>query len=371
MKTKAAVLREWKGKISIEELELDPPKAGEVMVKVAHCGWCHSDQSFWEGTMGLDILPFVMGHECAGIVEEVGPRVDHLKPGDHVVACFVAPCGVCEQCVSGRTYTCENLMTGIAGGKLLDGTTRFKTADREEINHILYVSGFSEYITAPAISSVKIRDDLPLDQAALLGCCVGTGWGAAVRTAEVQNGESVAVWGCGGIGLNIIQGARLRQAYPIIAVDMEGSKEKIAREMGATHFINNSKNDPVPIIREELTNSKGVQHVFEAVGDPGAYLQAFYTLGIAGTLYAVGLVKLEEMVSLPFMGIPFLTQRIQGVTYGSVRWVVDVPRMADLAVKGDLKLDKLITEHFKLEDLDEVIKTMEKHQIIGRWVCDL
>lgn len=371
MKTKAAVLRDWEGEIAIEELDLEPPKENEVLVKVAHTGWCHSDLSIWKGIYGLDILPFVMGHECAGIVEEVGPRVDHLKPGDHVVSCFVAPCGKCEQCVSGRTHTCETLIPALGTGKLLDGTARFKDADGEEINHTLFVSGFSEYIVAPAVSSVKVRDDLPLDQACLLGCCVGTGWGSAIKVAKIQPGESVAIWGAGGIGLSIIQGARLSGAYPIIVVDLEGSKEEIAREMGATHFINSSENDPVPIIREELTNEAGVQHVFEAIGDPGAYLQAFFTVGLAGTMYAVGICSCEDMVALPFYVIPFQSNQIVGITYGGVRHQVDVPRMADQAVKGDLKLDKLITKHFKLEEINDVRKAMEERQIVGRWVCDL
>ncbi|MBI4767056.1 MAG: alcohol dehydrogenase catalytic domain-containing protein [Deltaproteobacteria bacterium] len=370
MKTKAAVTRSWGEPMTIEELELESPKAGEVLIKVAHTGFCHSDLSAWKGIYGLDVLPIVLGHECAGVVQEVGAGVTHLKPGDHAVSCWQAPCGTCESCVSGNTHICENLLPSLGSGKLMDGTARFKDKNGEVINHALYVSGFSEYIVSPAIASVKVPKELPLDQACLLGCAVGTGWGAVHRSAMVKTGESVAVWGCGGIGLNIIQGARLAHAYPIIAVDLEGSKEALAREMGATHFINSSKEDPVPIIREKITGGKGVHYVFEAIGDPGAYLQSFFVLKNGGRLMAVGIPSCEEMVTLPFYIVPFQANKIEGVLYGSLRHQIDIPRLADLALRGDLKLEPMITQHCKLEDVNGMIEAMEKREIVGRWVFD-
>jgi S-(hydroxymethyl)glutathione dehydrogenase/alcohol dehydrogenase len=371
MKTKAAVTRDWGVPMTIEELELEDPKEGEVMVKVAHTGFCHSDLSAWKGTYGLDVLPLVLGHEAAGIVEKVGPGVTKLKKGDHVVSCWQAPCGKCENCVSGNTHICETLLPSLGSGKLFDGTARFRTKKGEVVNHTLYVSGFSEYIVSPVAASVKVPDELPLDQACLLGCAVGTGWGAVNRSAHVQMGESVAVWGMGGVGLNIIQAARLVGANPIIAVDLEGSKEAIAREMGATHFINSSKTDPVPIIREEITGGKGVHYVFEAIGDPGAYLQSFFTLRNGGKMMAVGICSCEDMVSLPFYAIPFQGNQIIGVLYGNLRHEIDIPRLADLALKGDLKVGQLITKHCKLEEINDVVNAMENRQIVGRWVFDL
>ena len=371
MKTKAAVTRMWQEPMTIEELELESPKAGEVLVKVAHTGFCHSDLSAWKGIYGMDVLPLVLGHECSGVVQEVGEGVTHLKQGDHVVSCWQAPCGKCETCVSGKTHICENLLTDLGTGKLLDGTARFKDNDGSEINHALYVSGFSEYIVSPAIAAVKVPDELPLDQACLIGCAVGTGWGAVHRSACVQAGESVAIWGMGGIGLNIVQGARLAGANPIIAVDLEGSKEEISRTMGATHFINSTDDDPVPIIREELTGGKGVHYVYEAIGDPGAYLQAFFTLRNGGRMMAVGIPSCEDMVSFPLFMVPFQANTIEGVLYGSLRHQIDIPRIADMALKGDLLLDQMITEHCKLEDVNEVMDAMEKRKIIGRWVFDL
>ena len=237
MKTKASVTRMWGEPMTIEEVELEGPKEEEVLVKVVNTGFCHSDLSAWKGIYGLDVLPLILGHETAGIVQEVGPGVTHVKPGDHVVSCWQAPCGKCENCVSGKTNICENLLPSLGSGKLpSDGTTRFKDTDGSDINHALYVSGFSEYIVSPAISSVKVPDELPLDQACLLGCAVGTGWGAVHRSAKVQAGESVAIWGMGGIGLNIVQGARLAGADPIIAVDLEAEaaeKAKLEAEKAA------------------------------------------------------------------------------------------------------------------------------------------
>lgn len=370
MKTRAAVCRDWGEPLTIEELDLESPKEGEVLVKVKHTGWCHSDLSAIKGIYGLDILPFVAGHECAGIVEEVGPGVTDLEPGDHVVSCWQAPCGHCEQCVNGNTHICNNLLVDLGTGKMPEGTARFKDANGESVNHALYVSGFSEYIVSPAVSSVKVPKELPLDQGCLLGCAVGTGWGAVNRTARVQAGESVAVWGMGGIGLSIIQGARLAGANPIIAVDLEESKRDVAMTVGATHFINSSEQDPVPIIREELTGGVGVHYVFEAIGDPGAYLQSFFTLRNGGSLMAVGIPSVEDMVTFPFFIVPFQANKIEGVLYGSLRHRIDIPILADMVLKGDLKLAPMITKHFKLEEINEVAEAMEKREIVGRWVCD-
>jgi S-(hydroxymethyl)glutathione dehydrogenase/alcohol dehydrogenase len=370
MKTRAAVSRELGEPFTIEELELAPPKANEVLVKTAHTGWCHSDLSQMKGSYGMDLIPYVPGHEVAGVVQEVGAGVTSLKPGDRVVSCWVAPCGKCEKCVSGQTHICETLHPGLASGKLLDGTSRFKAADGEDVNHFLFSSGFSEYIVTPEISSVKVPDELPLDQACLLGCCVCTGWGAVHRTSGIIPGQSAAVWGMGGIGLNIIQGLKTAGAYPIIAVDLEGSKEEIARKMGATHFINSSKVDPIPVIREELTAERGLDFVFEAIGDPGAYTQAFFALAIGGTMVGVGVPSNEDMVSLPFFMIPFGSMSIKGCIYGGVRHSIEIPLLANMAVRGDLDLKSLINKKFKLDEINEVAQAMEERKIVGRWVCD-
>ncbi|MCP4752871.1 MAG: alcohol dehydrogenase catalytic domain-containing protein [Proteobacteria bacterium] len=372
MKTKAAVGRAWNTPYTIEEIDIEAPKEKEVMVKVAHTGWCHSDLSGYKNRYALDdsLLPAVPGHESAGVVHSVGPGVTSLQPGDHVVTCWQAPCGQCEACVSGNTHICEWLLIDLGTGKLKDGTARFRDKDGSEINHSLYVSGFSEYIVTPEISSVKVSKELPLDQACLLGCCVGTGWGAVNRSARVQAGETVAIWGMGGVGLNVVRGAALAGANPIIAVDLEGSKEAIAKEMGATHFINSSQGDPVPMVKS-LTGEKGVHYAFEVTGDVGASVQASYTLRNGGKLMQVGIPAAGEEASYQLFIMPFQAQSVQGVLYGSLRHQIDIPILADMALKGDLMIDTLITKHFKLEEINEVREAMEKREIIGRWVCDL
>jgi S-(hydroxymethyl)glutathione dehydrogenase/alcohol dehydrogenase len=218
--------------------------------------------------------------------------------------------------------------------------------------------------------AIKIPKELPLDQACLLSCCVPTGWGSAVKIAKIAPRESVAIWGMGGIGLNIVQGARLSGADPIIAVDIEGSKEEIAVEMGATHFINNSMVDPVPLIRE-ITLGKRIDCAFEAVGDPGACLQIIWTLGKAGRFVVVGLIPMSEMVTLPFYLLVFKQQKIMGSSYGGIHTPTDIPLLADLAIKGELELKELISRHFILEEINEVMEAMENRKIVGRWVCDL
>jgi Zn-dependent alcohol dehydrogenase len=372
MKTKAAVCREFNKPYVIEEIDIEPPKANEVMVKVTHTGWCHSDLSALRDRYGFQasILPMVPGHESSGVVQSVGPGVTRLQPGDHVVTCWQAPCGRCESCVSGNTHICEYLLTEIGTGKLKDGTARFRDRDGSEINHCAYVSGFSEYTVTPEISAVRVPKELPMDQACLLGCCVGTGWGAVHRSAKVQAGESVAIWGVGGVGLNVVRGAALANADPIIAVDLEGTKEEIAREMGATHFINSSEEDPVPAIKN-LTHEKGVHYAFVVIGDVGASLQAFYTLRNGGKLMQVGIPSVADMASFPLFIMPFQAQKIEGVLYGSLRHQVDVPILANMALSGDLKVDRLITKHFRLEDLNDAVEAMENRKIVGRWICDL
>jgi S-(hydroxymethyl)glutathione dehydrogenase/alcohol dehydrogenase len=249
----------------------------------------------------------------------------------------------------------------------MDGTSRLTDAKGKRLNHQTFVSGFAEYMVIPEIGAIKIRDDMPLDQACFLGCCVPTGFGAVYNAAGVKPGDSVAIWGMGGIGLNVVRGAKLRSAYPIIAIDLEGSKETIAREFGATHFINSSKKDPVPIV-QELTRG-GAKFCFEAIGDPGAITQASWSLGLGGQLTQIGLTREEEMTGLPLVFTPIHCKSVVGTLYGNIRTHEDIPTFADMAMNGDFELDKLISKKFKVEEINEVGEAMEKRQIIGRWVC--
>jgi S-(hydroxymethyl)glutathione dehydrogenase/alcohol dehydrogenase len=367
MKIKAAVLREYNEPISIEEIELAPPKEKEVLVKTAYTGFCHSDYSFIIGAFKFPI-PLVLGHEASGVVEDVGPGVTSVKKGDHVVAAWMCPCGHCPECVSGRGHICRKSHEHHSAGTLLDGTSRLTDAKGNRLNHQTLVSGFAEYMVIPEIGTIKIRDDMPLDQACFLSCCVPTGFGAVYNVAGVKPGDSVAIWGMGGVGLNVVRGAKLRSAYPIIGVDLEGSKEAIAREFGATHFINNSKEDPVPII-QELTGG-GARYCFEAIGDPGAITQAVWALSLGGQLTQIGITPEVEMTGLPLAYFPPHCKSVVGTLYGNIRTHEDIPTFADMAMKGDIILDKLISKKFKVEEINQVVETMRKRQIIGRWVCD-
>ena len=367
MKIKAAVLREYNKPVSIEKIELAQPKANEVLVKTAYTGYCHSDYNFIIGAFKFP-LPLVLGHEASGVVEEVGPGVTSLKKGDHVVAAWMCPCGHCPECTSGHGYICRKSHEVHAAGTLMDMTSRLKDSKGNTLCHQTLVSGFAEYMVIPERGAIKIRDDVPLDQACFLSCCVPTGFGAVFNAAGVKPGDSVAIWGMGGIGLNVVRGAKLRSAYPIIGIDLEGSKEAIAREFGVTHFINNSKKDPVPII-QGLTGG-GAKYCFEAIGDPGAIIQASWSLGLGGQLTQIGITPEAEMTGLPLAYTPILCKSVVGTLYGNIRTHEDIPTLADMAMKGDFELDKLISKKFKIEEINDVGDAMEKRQIIGRWVCE-
>ena len=367
MKMKAAVLREYEKPLTIEEIELAPPKEKEVLIKTAYTGFCHSDLSFMDGSVKFP-LPLVLGHEASGIVEDVGPGVTTVKKGDHVVAAWMVPCGKCPECISGQGHICRRGHEMHGAGTLLDMTSRLTDSSGANLCHSIFVSGFAEYMVIPEAGAIRIRDDMPLDQACLLGCCLPTGFGAVYNAAGVKPGNSVAIWGMGGVGLNVVQGAKLRNADPIIGVDLEASKEAIARELGVTHFIDNSKDDPVPII-QELTDG-GADYCFEVIGDPGAITQAYWALGLGGKLVQVGVAPAESMTALPLTFHPLHCKKIEGTLYGNIQTHRDIPVFADMAVRGDFKLDRLITKKFKIEEINDVAEAMRKRQIVGRWVCE-
>jgi len=366
MKAKAAVLREFGKPVSIETIELADPKANEVMVRVMATGFCHSDLHVFLGEIPVP-LPIVLGHETAGVVEKVGPGVTKVKPGDRVVCVWMVPCGKCFQCLNGRPNICEGHFTPFLNGQLLDGTSRMTGEDGNPIGQAFFVSGFSTYTVVPEDGVIPLHKDIPFEQACQLGCSVPTGWGSVVNVAGVKAGTTVAVFGCGAIGLNIIRAAHLRHANPIIAVDLEGAKEEIAREMGATHFINSSKEDPVPRI-QELTGGAGVEYAFEAIGDPGAIIQAWWCLRMGGRLIIPGITPAEATTNLPLMLLPLHAKGIIGTLYGEIKPAVDIPRLIDLMATGALKTEKLVTRKIKLEQINEAAEAMLQRRVQGRWV---
>jgi Zn-dependent alcohol dehydrogenase len=366
MKTKAAVLRENNKPMSIETLELDDPKANEVLVKVVACGVCHSDLHAITGDLPF-FPPIVLGHEIGGVVEKVGPGVTTLEKGDHVICCWMVSCGTCFQCMSDNPTLCEVAAGNFIPGTLIDGTSRLKDQDGNTINHFLFASGFSQYVVTPELSTVKISKDVPLDKACLIGCCVPTGYGSVTKVANVKPRSSVGVWGCGGVGLSTIKVASLVGAYPIVAVDIEGSKEKIAMELGATHFIDCSKEDPVPKI-QELTEGRGADYTFECIGDPGAQVQAFWAVRQGGKLVLEGIAPVSSTTSFPSWYIGLQERSVVGTLYGSMHNQLVIPRLVDLYMAGAINVDKMITRNIKLEEVNDAYDMMRKRQIVGRWV---
>jgi S-(hydroxymethyl)glutathione dehydrogenase/alcohol dehydrogenase len=366
MKIKAAVLREVNKPYSIEELELDPPKEKEVLVRYAYTGYCHSDLSNLLGNVQM-ALPIVAGHEGAGIVEAVGPGCTKVKSGDHVVATWMVPCGECPQCLRGMGTVCQGTFKNFVEGMMLDGTSRIRDRNGKMVRHGNFVSGFSNYTVAPEKGLIPIPKEFPLEYASLMGCCIPTGWGSVTNCAKVKPGDRVAVYGLGGVGLNILRSCVLRHANPIIAVDIEESKRDLALEFGATDFICNAKEDPVPFIQGKTGG--GADFAFEAIGDPGAIVQAYWSIGVTGKLIIVGLTPHDQTTNLPLQVLPFQQKTIVGNLYGMISTHIDIPRLIHTAMTHDLKLDKLVGAKFKLEDINDVADKMHKRQLRGRWIC--
>ena len=376
MKIKGAVLREPNKPYSIEEMELEGPKEKEVLVKYAYAGYCHSDLHVQLGEIPI-ALPLVAGHEGAGIVEAVGSGVTRVKKGDHVGVTWMIACGQCPQCRRGMGNICSGNFGNFLQGMLLDGTSRIKDKKGQMVRHGNFVSCFSNYSVVPEDSAIPMPKQFPLQYAALMGCCVPTGWGTVTNTAKVQPGDAVAVWGLGGVGLNVLRAAVMQHANPVFAIDLEESKADLAKEFGATHFICNSKEDPVPTILkatggvqtpEGMWMGGGVDYAFEAIGDPGAIIQAWWSTCMGGRVIVPGITPFDQTTNLPLMLLPLHQKAIMGNLYGSISTHLDIPRLVNMAMKEDLKLDKLVTNQFKVEQINDVADKMHKRQIRGRWV---
>ncbi len=368
MKIKAAVLREYRVPMLIEELELAEPREHEVQVKMLACGFCHSDLSVWLGHIPQDI-PMVPGHEACAVVEKVGPGVTRLKPGDRVIGCWMVPCGHCFQCRRGRPNLCEVSARFFQEGNLLDGTSRLTDKDGRRVGLGSFIAGFATHSIMPDIGAIRVPDHikLPPEQLCQLGCSVATGWGSVVNVAQAREGNSIGIWGCGGIGLNAIRFAALRNCKPVVAVDLEISKRDIALEFGATHFIDSSRDDPIPIIKE-LTGGAGLEFVIEASGNSGAQVQAWWALRSGGTMVAIGITPIDSVTSIPLFYAPLHAKSIKGTLYGETHPTEDLPSLMEVMNTGILKTDKLITRLITLEDLDEVGQAILDRKVIGRWV---
>lgn len=346
MKTRAAVLWQPRETVQILEVDLAPPKAGEVLVKVAACGVCASDLHVVDGHLPKE-PPLVLGHEAAGVVVETGPQVERLTPGDHVVLALVPNCGLCRACRSGRQNFCERSGRMAATGTLADGTSRL-SHDGTALHHFNAVSSLAEYAVVPESAAVPVRGDVSLEAAALCGCAVITGYGAVVNTARVETGATVAVWGCGGVGLNCVQAARLTGAAVIVAVDLTSEKLKAAERLGATVLVDAREQDPVDAVRRATYG--GADYVFEAIGREEAIRQAWAAAASGGSVVVVGMMPRGSLLTIdPW---PFIYEKkLLGCFLGSARIRVDIPRLLDLYADGRLALDELVSHRIPLEEL--------------------
>ncbi|MGO9603784.1 MAG: Zn-dependent alcohol dehydrogenase [Candidatus Binataceae bacterium] len=353
---KAAMFHGPKQPLSIEDVELDKPQDREVLLRTVASGVCHSDLHFVDGFYPYP-APAVLGHEAAGIVEEVGRQVTYLKPGDHVIACLSVFCGYCDQCMSGHPNRCSN-----KAATQRDPKDKPRISQKgKPINQFLDLSSYCEKMLVHENALVKIREDIPLDRAALVGCGVTTGVGAVLNTAKVEPGSTVAVFGCGGVGLAAIQGARIAGARKIIAVDMFEGKLAMARRLGATDTVDASASDPIDEIKK-LTGGAGVDYSFEAIGLKKAAEQAFNSLKPGGTATVIGMIPVGQKVEID--GYMFLTERkLQGSNMGSNRFRIDMPRYLDFYLQGRLKLDEMISKRGKLEDVTEAFRAMKAGEV--------
>jgi S-(hydroxymethyl)glutathione dehydrogenase/alcohol dehydrogenase len=351
--TKAAVLYNFGEPLKVESLALASPREDEVTVKLAASGVCHSDLSVQQAKLPFP-PPVVLGHEGAGIIEDVGKDVKHLKPGDHVVLSWVENCGRCHFCIAGHAHLCDAMMASMmSGGELVfdkDGT---------KIARMAGVASFSERTVVRANAAIKIPDDVPLDRACLVGCGVMTGVGAAVNTAKVRPGQTVAVFGCGGVGLNVIQGAALCGASRIIAVDLAPAKLELAKTFGATDVVN-GKDGGAPDQIRALTDGLGVDFAFEVIGIPSVIQEAYMSLKRGGKVIVVGVPPMGQMVEIPGQMISLEEKSIVGSLYGSGNMKRDMPRLIDLYQRGRLKLDELVSKRIRLEDVNTAFADMEK-----------
>ena len=355
---KAAVLTEVGQALEIrDDVEVEAPRAGEVKVRMAASGVCHSDMSVQDGTIYCP-APVVLGHEGAGVVEEVGEGVTDLSPGDHVVISWVPQCGECFYCKRGQGSLCETGRSTLVSGGLLDGTTRL-TSRGAALYQMAAAGTFAESTIVPRIGAVKIPEDFDLTIAALIGCGVLTGTGAALNTANIAPGDTVAVLGCGGVGLNVIQGAKLAGAGEIIAIDQNETKLSLAKNFGATTTVNASQADATTEVMG-LTEQRGADVAFEVIGLGPTIDQTIRMTRSGGQAILVGVPKMDVDVTVPAMlGLIVQEKTIRGCWYGSSNVHTDIPKLVDLYRSGDLKLDELVSRTINLEDVNDAFTAMQ------------
>ncbi len=363
MDVRAAVAHKAGEPLSIETVQLDGPKAGEVLIEVKATGICHTDAFTLSGGDPEGLFPSILGHEGAGVVVETGPEVSSVKPGDHVIPLYTPECRQCEYCLSGRTNLCQAIRVTQGQGVMPDGTSRFSLGG-EPLYHYMGTSTFANYTVLPEIALAKIREDAPFDKVCYIGCGVTTGLGAVINTAKVAPGDNVVIFGLGGIGLNVVQGARMVGANMIVGVDINPKRQTLAEKFGMTHFVNPTEveGDLVAYL-VELTGG-GADHSFECIGNVDVMRQALECchkgwgqstiIGVAGAG--------QEISTRPFQ---LVTGRVwRGTAFGGAKGRTDVPRIVDWYMDGKINIDDLITHTMPLDDINDAFELMHAGESI-------
>ncbi|MFT4621748.1 MAG: S-(hydroxymethyl)glutathione dehydrogenase/alcohol dehydrogenase [Myxococcota bacterium] len=364
MKTRAAVAWEAGKDLEIEEIDIGGPRAGEVLIRIVATGVCHTDAYTLSGIDPEGLFPAVLGHEGGGVVVEVGPGVTTVKPGDHVIPLYIPECGSCNFCTSGKTNLCQSIRLTQGKGLMPDGTTRFSKNGRP-IYHYMGTSTFSEYTVVPEVSVAKINKEAPLEKVCLLGCGITTGIGAVLNTAKVEPGATIAVFGLGGIGLSVVQGAVMANAGRIIAVDINPAKFELARQLGATDCVNPNDTPDTPIqqVIVDMTGG-GVDYSFECVGNVHLMRAALecahkgwgesVIIGVAGAG--------EEIATRPFQ---LVTGRVwRGSAFGGVKGRTELPGMVEQAMRGEIIIDPMISFNLPLAEINQAFHLMHEGKAI-------
>ena len=367
MRIAAAVLRKPGRALELEELELEPPRRDEVLVRLHASGICRSDLSLLDGKWPAP-LPMVLGHEGAGSVTAVGEGVDPARVGEHVVLTFTPSCGRCRFCLQGRVNLCAQAARCMDDGVLPDGSARLASRDAERVHHLALVSSFATHTVVPANGAIPVPAGLDPAVACLLGCGVLTGVVSVTRRANVRPGESVAVLACGGVGLAAVAGARLVSAHPIVAVEPVAAKRQLALRLGATHAIDPQDEDPVAAIRRLVPG--GVDHAFEAVGIPAVAEQAFAATRTGGKTVLIGQPGMGATAALPVYELTQFEHDVLGTHIGGATPALDIPALAALVEAGLLDLAPLVTHRYRLEQIAEALETTRSGRA-GRVVLDL
>ncbi|MEG4111186.1 MULTISPECIES: S-(hydroxymethyl)glutathione dehydrogenase/class III alcohol dehydrogenase [unclassified Microcoleus] len=363
MKVKAAVARSAGQPLSIETVDLEGPQAGEVLVEIKATGVCHTDAYTLSGADPEGLFPAILGHEGAGIVAEVGPGVTSVKVGDRVIPLYTPECRNCEYCLSGKTNLCQAIRITQGQGVMPDGTSRF-SIDGQKLYHYMGTSTFANYTVLPEIAVAKIREDAPLDKVCLIGCGVTTGIGAVINTAKVEPGSNVVVFGLGGVGLNVIQAARMVGANMIVGVDLNPNKREMAEKFGMTHFVNprEVEGELVPYL-VDLTKG-GADYSFECIGNINVMRQALECCHKGwGVSVIVGVAGAgQEISTRPFQ---LVTGRVwKGTAFGGAKGRTDVPKIVDWYMDGKIDIDSLVTQVMPIEKINEAFDLMHKGEVI-------